>query len=75
MTLDDIQAVFESIRPALQADGGDAELVEITPDNVLLIRLLGNCSGCAYSMMTVKMGIERYLTQYFPELSSVEIIE
>lgn len=75
MTLEDIEAVFESIRPSLQADGGDAELVEITPDNVLLIRLLGNCSGCAYSSMTVKMGIERYLTQYFPELNSVEIIE
>ena len=75
MTLEDIGVVFESIRPALQADGGDAELVEITPDNILLIRLLGNCQGCVYSTMTVKMGIERYLTQYFPELSSVEIIE
>ncbi|MGL4525005.1 MAG: NifU family protein [Spirochaetia bacterium] len=75
MTLEDIEVVFESIRPSLQADGGDAELVEITSDNMLLIRLLGNCQGCMYSTMTVKMGIERYLTQYFPELTSVEVIE
>ena len=75
MTLEDIAVVFEEIRPSLKMDGGDAQLVELTTENVLLIRLLGAYQGCIYSTMTVKMGIETYLLKYFPELTSVEVIE
>jgi Fe-S cluster biogenesis protein NfuA len=72
MNVEDIQVILDSIRPSIQADGGDVEIIELTEDNVLKLRLLGHCVGCAYSQMTVKMGIERYLKEYFPELKSVE---
>ncbi len=62
------------IRPALQSDGGDLELVEITPEGVVRIRLLGACVGCPSSSMTLRMGIERNLKTHVPEVRAVEAV-
>ena len=64
--------VLQLVRPALQADGGDVELVEITEDNVVMVRLTGHCGGCPMAQMTLKNGIERYLRQSLPEIKGVE---
>jgi len=66
-----IQAVIEKIRPMLQADGGDVELVGVE-DGIVKVRLKGACAGCPMSQMTLKNGIERLLKQEIPEVKSVE---
>ena len=60
------------IRPSLQADGGDVELVAVTEDGVVQVRLKGACAGCPMSMMTLKNGIERYLKEEIPEVKEVQ---
>ncbi len=67
---EDVQAVLEQIRPALQADGGDVELIDVT-DGVVSLKLVGACSGCPMSTMTLKMGIERTLKEKVPEVKEV----
>ncbi|HBG10284.1 MAG: NifU family protein [Limnochordia bacterium] len=67
-----VEAVLGRIRPAIQADGGDVELVEISPDNVVKVRLTGACVGCPMSQLTLKAGIERILKQEIPEVVAVE---
>ena len=69
---DKVQASLDKIRPALQADGGDVEFVDITEDGVVKVRLTGACGGCPMSQMTLKMGIERQLKQDVPEVKEVE---
>lgn len=64
--------LLERIRPAVKADGGDLELVEITDEGVVRIRLHGECVGCPSSSMTLHMGIERNLRQQVPEVVAVE---
>ena len=59
----EVQQALEEIRPMLQADGGDVELVEITEDGVVRVRLQGACHGCPMSQMTVKNGIEKLLKE------------
>jgi len=66
--------VLDAIRPAVKSDGGDLELVEITEDNRVRIRMLGACIGCPSSMITLKMGVERNLKLYVPEVASVEAV-
>jgi Fe-S cluster biogenesis protein NfuA len=66
-----ISQVLDKIRPSLQADGGDVELVDYI-DGIVKVRLKGACSGCPMSTMTIKNGIERYLKQEIPEIISVE---
>ncbi len=66
-----VQQVLEKIRPSLQADGGDVELVDIE-EGVVKVRLQGACAGCPMSQMTLKNGIERILKQEIPEVKSVE---
>jgi Fe-S cluster biogenesis protein NfuA len=68
---DKVAAMIEDIRPALQADGGDVELVEVTEDGVVRLRLKGACAGCPMATMTLKMGIERKLKQEIPEVKEV----
>ncbi|MHA1231276.1 MAG: NifU family protein [Candidatus Helarchaeota archaeon] len=68
---DKVKAVLEEIRPSLQADGGDVELVEVV-DGVVRVRLKGHCAGCMYSQMTLKNGIERLLKSRIPEVKYVE---
>ena len=67
-----VAEVLNKIRPMLQNDGGDCELVEITDDNVVKLRLTGACGSCPMSTMTLKMGIEKQLKQAIPEVKSVE---
>ena len=65
-----VEAVLEEIRPALQADGGDVELVDVI-EGVVKVRLKGACSGCPMSTMTLKQGIERLLKERLPEVKEV----
>lgn len=67
-----VQRVIDEIRPNLQADGGDIELVDVTNDGVVKVRLRGACSGCPGAAMTLKMGVERLLKQRIPEVKGVE---
>jgi Fe-S cluster biogenesis protein NfuA len=67
-----VQAVLEEIRPAIQMDGGDVELVDIEPDGRVIVRLLGACTGCAMSQMTLKQGIENLLMTRIAGVTSVD---
>ncbi len=69
-----VQDALEKIRPALQRDGGDVELVEVDPQGVVKVRLKGACGGCPMSQMTLKMGIEKVIKQFVPEVKSVESV-
>ena len=66
-----VKEVLDRIRPALQADGGDVELVDVI-DGIVKVRLQGACSGCPMSTMTVRNGIERQLQQEIPVVKKVE---
>lgn len=70
-----VQKVLDTIRPTLQADGGDVELVEITPEGVVRVRLQGACGSCPMSTMTLKMGIEKALKNQIPEVKEVERVD
>ncbi|MFH0814370.1 MAG: NifU family protein [Pseudomonadota bacterium] len=69
---DEVQKVLDLIRPSLQADGGDAELVDVDENGVVKLRLTGACSGCPMSQMTLKQGIERVLKEKIPQVTRVE---
>jgi Fe-S cluster biogenesis protein NfuA len=69
-----VEQALNKVRPALQADGGDVELVEIGENGVVKVRLKGACGGCPMSQMTLKMGIERILKKEVPEVVSVESV-
>ncbi len=66
-----VQEVLQQVRPALQADGGDVELVDVTNDGIVSVRLTGACGSCPMSTMTLKMGIERTLKEKLPEVKEV----
>lgn len=68
-----VQKVIDKIRPSLQADGGDVELVDVE-DGIVKVRLQGACCGCPMSQMTLKNGIEEMLKQEIPEIKSVESV-
>jgi Fe-S cluster biogenesis protein NfuA len=65
---------IESVRPYLVADGGDIELVEVTNDNIVRVRLLGACEGCPFSVMTLKAGIEQAIKKEWPQLKALEAV-
>ncbi|MCD6206018.1 MAG: NifU family protein [Candidatus Marinimicrobia bacterium] len=67
-----VQKVLEAVRPFLQADGGDVELVEVADDGIVKVRLTGACGGCPMSTYTLKMGIESKLKKEIPEVKAVE---
>ncbi len=67
-----VEAALNKVRPALHADGGDAEIVEISPRGVVTLQLVGACGGCAMSTMTLKQGIERIIKMEVPEIIAVE---
>ena len=69
-----VEEVLNKIRPSLQAHGGDVELVDVTEDNVVKVKLTGACGGCAMATMTLKQGIEKALKQEIPEVKSVEAV-
>ncbi len=68
-----VETALDKIRPMLQADGGDIELVEID-GGVVKVRLKGACAGCPMSQMTIKNGVERLLKEQIPEVTSVESV-
>ncbi len=70
----EVSQALEEVRPSLQVDGGDVELVDIE-DGVVKVRLLGHCAGCPMSQMTLKMGIESYLKKKVPGVKSVESVK
>lgn len=72
MIKDRVAEVLEDVRPSLQADGGDIELVNVEEDGTVYVRLKGACNGCPMSRMTLKQGVERYLKSKIQEVTSVE---
>ena len=68
-----VEKALEKIRPALQADGGNIELVDVV-DGIVKVRLTGACGGCPMSQMTLKMGVEKALKQQVPDVKSVESV-
>ncbi len=68
-----VEKALNDIRPHLQADGGDVELVDVEND-IVKVRLTGACAGCPMSQMTLKQGIEGYIKRTIPEISSVESV-
>lgn len=70
---ENVEKVLQKIRPSLQADGGDIELVDIQ-DGVVKVKLTGACGGCPMSQMTLKMGVERVLKEEVPEVKAVEAV-
>jgi len=68
---DKVTEVLDKVRPALQRDGGNVELVEVTDDGIVKVKLVGACAGCPMSQMTLKNGIERILKQEVPEVKGV----
>ncbi len=69
-----VEKVLNEIRPQLQADGGNVELVEVTEDNIVKVKLQGACSGCPMAQITLKNGIERILKMKIPEIKGVESV-
>jgi Fe-S cluster biogenesis protein NfuA len=69
-----VRDALDDIRPALQADGGDVELVEVTEAGVVRVRLQGACQGCPMSAMTLKNGIERVIKEQVPGVVDVESV-
>ncbi|MBM3449889.1 MAG: NifU family protein [Armatimonadetes bacterium] len=68
-----VDAVLDQIRPAVQGDGGDIELVDVQ-EGIVSVRLAGACVGCMHSMMTLQAGIERMLKDSIPEVKGVEAV-
>ncbi len=66
-----LEAVLDKVRPAIQADGGDVELINIREDNVVEVRLKGACNGCPMATLTLKAGIERIVKEEIPEVAEV----
>jgi len=71
MLKDSVEKALSKIRPYLQADGGDVELVEVTEEGVVKVKLKGACGSCPMAQMTLKLGIKRYLKREVPEVTEV----
>jgi Fe-S cluster biogenesis protein NfuA len=69
-----VENALDTIRPYLEADGGNVSIEEITSDNIVRLRLLGSCGSCPMSIMTLKAGIEQAIKRAVPEIESVEAI-
>lgn len=74
MIKDKVQQALNKVRPSLQADGGDVQLVDVDEQGVVKVKLTGACGGCPMSQMTLKMGIEKVLKQNVPEVTRVESV-
>jgi len=73
--LQKISSAIETVRPYLKADGGDVELIDITDDLVVKVRLTGACDGCPFSMMTLRAGIEQAIRRNVPEIKELQAVE
>ena len=69
-----VETSLDSIRPYLEADGGNVRILEITRDNVLRLEFVGNCGSCAMSTMTFKAGVEDAIRRAVPELKAIEVV-
>lgn len=72
--IEKVNVALEQLRPFLHADGGDMELVDVTDDAIVQVRLLGACSDCSMSPMTLKAGLEEALKTAAPEVRSIEAV-
>lgn len=72
---EEILKALESVRPFLQADNGDIELVDVTEDGIVKVRLLGECEKCPLSIMTLRAGIERSLMKQVPGVRRIEAVK
>jgi Fe-S cluster biogenesis protein NfuA len=71
---EEVESVLDTLRPQLMQDGGNVELVDIE-DGIVKVRLVGSCSSCSSSTMTLKMGIERALKKAIPMVRCIESVE
>jgi len=71
LTFDSVNKAIQDVRPSLQADGGDIELVGVAQDGKVTVRLKGACGSCPMALMTLKQGVEAYLKKILPEVSEV----
>lgn len=71
MDKEKVKEVIEKIRPQLQMDGGDIELVSVEDDGTVKVRLMGHCAGCMHAQQTLTFGVERALKQFIPEVTHV----
>jgi Fe-S cluster biogenesis protein NfuA len=72
--IDRIEAALDSIRPYLEADGGNVRVLEITKDNILKLEFMGNCGSCRMSTMTFKAGVEEAIKRSVPEIKIIEVV-
>ncbi|MGF7041973.1 NifU family protein [Mucilaginibacter lappiensis] len=72
--LSQVEAALDTIRPYLEADGGNVSVEEITPEGVVKLKLLGSCGSCPMSIMTLKAGIEEAIKKAVPEITAIEAI-
>ena len=72
--LDQVEAALDTIRPYLLTDGGNVSIEEITPDNIVRLKLLGSCGSCPMSIMTLKAGIEEAIKKAVPEIAGIEAV-
>ncbi|MFC1991277.1 NifU family protein [Chloroflexota bacterium] len=75
MDRDSVEEVLNKIRPALERDGGNVELVNVSDEGKVEVKLVGACAGCAMSEMTLKMGIEQILKQELPDVKEVVAVK
>lgn len=73
MLKDEVEKALEELKPSLQADGGDIELIDVK-HGVVKVRLTGACAGCPMSQMTLRWGVERFLKKKIPEIRKVEAV-
>lgn len=71
---EEVRQALEEVRPHLQVDGGDVELVKVEDDGTVKVKLTGSCAGCPMSQMTIKWGVENYLKKKIPAVKSVEAV-
>jgi Fe-S cluster biogenesis protein NfuA len=72
--LSQVEAALDTIRPYLEADGGNVSVEEITPEGVVKLKLLGSCGSCPMSIMTLKAGIEQAIKKAVPEVTAIEAV-
>jgi len=70
----EVEKAIREIQPSLRADGGDIELVDVTEDGIVKVRLKGACLGCPFSQITLKLGVERYLKIRVPQIKRVVVV-
>ncbi len=69
-----VESSLDSIRPYLEADGGNVRVLEVTKDNVVRLEFVGNCEHCPMSTMTFKAGVEEAIRRLVPEIKSIEVV-